>query len=106
MKNNKPENIKIRMTRKTSINGVDVEIGQVVNAPFADAKLLMAIDKAEMYREKGKEIPAQDPLVKYKMDELEKMDMKELQKIGKPLGVKDNKKDDLVLKILEAQEAE
>lgn len=101
----KPDNIKIRITRKTCINGVDVQKGQVVNAPFADAKLLIAIDKAEMFREEGSESSGSSSIVKYTMAELEERDMKDLQKIGKPLDVKDNKKDDLVLKILEAQEA-
>lgn len=40
---------------------------------------------------------------KYTRESLEELKMKELQEIGNALNVKDNKKDDLIGKILDAQ---
>jgi len=40
---------------------------------------------------------------KYTEDELNSMNMKELRKIGEPLGAKDTKKSELIAEILEMQ---
>ena len=98
----KPEKLKIVITRLTCIKGVDVKPGDVVNAPFDDAKLLVSIDKAKLYQDEEPKEKVIPPKI-YTIDELSDLGIAELRVIGKPYGVTDNKKDDLVLKIIDAQ---
>ena len=99
----KQERLKIRITRKTSIDGQDVHPEQIVEVSVSTAKLLIGIKKAVRYRKDGEE--SKPDIKTYSLEDLDAMSMGDLREIGDAYGVRDNKKDDLVLKIVEAQEA-
>ena len=67
---------------------------------FADKEAKASREKKPETSEIPKEIATEK---KYTKDELSKLSMKALRKIGKPLGAKDTKKSELINEILAAQ---
>ncbi len=57
----KPEMVRIEITRRTVANGSPHDVGDVLEVPARDARILIALRKAKSAEKKADPVPARDP---------------------------------------------